>query len=63
MKTQPEPEVILMTHASCCTDSREALPALQLYEVDNTVADKRHDHILRAALLASSHGLSRHYRQ
>ncbi len=63
MKTQPELEAVPMSHDSRHTDSREAFPALQLQETGNTVADKRHDHILRAALLANDHGLPRQYRQ
>ena len=53
MKTQPELQAIPMSHDPRYTDNQEALPALQTYAVGETAADRRHDHILRAALLSS----------
>ena len=53
MKMQPELEVIARYHDPCHADNREAYPALQTVQVDCAAAESRHDHILRAALLAS----------
>ena len=54
MKMQPELEAIPMSHDPRYADSREALPALQSYQAGHAAAERRHDHILRAALL--THG-------
>ena len=55
MKTQPELQAIPMSHDPRYADHQEAFPALQTYAVGETVADRRHDHILRAALLSTGH--------
>jgi hypothetical protein len=54
MKTQPELQAIQVSHDSCNADNREVLPALQTYEFGQSGAGRRHDHILRAALLANA---------
>ena len=51
MKTQPELYAMLMSHDPCHADNREVFPALQTYAPDQAAANRRHDHILRAALL------------
>jgi hypothetical protein len=51
MKTQPELQAVPMSHDPCYTDNQEALPDLQVYAFGEAAADRRHDHILRAALL------------
>ena len=53
MKMQPEIETSIMYNDHCHADCRGVYPALQTCQVDITAADNRHDHILRAALLAS----------
>jgi len=53
MKMQPEFEAIARYHDPCAADNREVFPALQTYQADSTAVEGRHDHILRAALLAS----------
>ena len=53
MKTQPELQAIPMSHDPCYADNLETFPALQAYAPDQAPADRRHDHILRAALLAN----------
>jgi hypothetical protein len=53
MKTQPELQAIPMSHDPCNADNREVSPALQSYAPCQAAADRRHDHILRAALLTS----------
>ncbi len=55
MKMQPELEAIARYHDPCHADGQEVYPALQTYQTDMTAADSRHDHILRAALLATGH--------
>jgi len=55
MKMQPELEAIARSHDTCHADGREVCPALQTYLVDSATADSRHDHILRAAPLATGH--------
>jgi len=55
MKMQPELETIARYHEPCHADSLDVYPALQTYQADITAADSRHDHVLRAALLAT-HG-------
>jgi hypothetical protein len=54
MKTQPELQTIPMPQGSCNADSHEGFPALQVYAPGDAVADRRHEHVLRAALLANS---------
>jgi hypothetical protein len=53
MKIQPELEAIPMPNDPRNPDSQEALPALQLYQAGCAAADRRHDHILRTALLTA----------
>ena len=53
MKTQPELQAIPISHDPCNTDNQEVSPALQSYAFGQAAADRRHDHILRAALLAN----------
>ena len=56
MKTQLELEALSILHDPCHPDSPAALPALQLYDAGHFVPEQRHDHILRAALLAGNCG-------
>jgi hypothetical protein len=53
MKIQPVLEAIPMSHDPRHADSREALPALQSFQAGYAAADRRHDHILRTALLTA----------
>jgi len=52
MKTQPELQAIPMSHDPRFADNQEAFPALQTHAFAEAAADRHHDHILRAALLA-----------
>jgi len=54
MKTQPEFETALTSHDPRHADRLDAYPALQVYAAGCVAADTRHDHILRAALLANA---------
>ncbi|HYQ70876.1 MAG TPA: hypothetical protein VET88_02990 [Gammaproteobacteria bacterium] len=54
MKTQPELEAMSIYHDPSHPDSQAALPALQLYDAGQFAPEQRHDHILRAALLAGN---------
>ena len=54
MKTQLELQAITISPDPCNADNREAAPALQTYVPDQAAADRRHDHILRAALLENA---------
>jgi hypothetical protein len=53
MKMQPEFEAIPMSHDPCNADRPEAYPALQEYATGDPAADKCHEYILSAALLAN----------
>jgi len=53
MKMQPEIEASTRYREPGHADSREVYPALQTYQVEHASANSRHDHILRAALLAT----------
>jgi len=53
MKTHPELQAIPMSHDPCYADNQEAFAALQVYASGEAAADRHHDHILRAALLAN----------
>ena len=53
MKTQPELQTVPMPHGPCNAGSHEGFPALQVYASGDAVADSRHAHVLRAALLAN----------
>jgi len=63
MKMQPEFEAIPMSHEPSHTDRLEAYPALQVYAAGSVAADKRHEHILRAALLANGSATEAPYKQ
>jgi len=54
MKTQPELQAIPISPDPCNADNREVSPALQSYAPDQAATDRRHDHILRAALLENA---------
>ena len=58
MKTQHELETTSILHDPCYPDSRSAIPALQAYTTDSALPAQRHDHILRAALLADDRGFA-----
>ena len=53
MKTHPELQAIQMSHGPCDADYQEAIPTLQVYASGEAAASRRHDHLLRAALLAN----------
>lgn len=55
MKTQPELDALTGYPDPRHADGRDVYPALQTYQADSVAADSRHDHILRAALLATGH--------
>jgi hypothetical protein len=65
MKMLPELEAIPMSHDPCHADSREVLPTptLQLYQAGCSAEDRRHDHILCAALLANGLTTREPYKQ
>jgi hypothetical protein len=63
MKMQPEFEAIPMSHDPCYADSAEVYPALQPYTAGNIAADKCHEYILRAALLANGCAVQEPYKQ
>lgn len=52
MKNQPDPDAIHATRDPRHPEDRDAFPALQLYAAGSQSPPPRHDHILRAALLA-----------
>ena len=63
MKMQPEFKAIPMSQDPCHADRLETWPELQIYAADCATAIRRHDHILRAALLANGCAAQEPYRQ